>query len=146
MATQSSTMPNQQRALMTPETATVSYGGSGQAPATESVIATSQTARDQQLSLSWQFATFGTLLLAIVASRYLDLYQNNVVGWNTVDWGYLLFAAIVSLLVFPVAYQKALHNRNDPVLVRLGLVFSVGIGWQRVLSTVADLARPHIHP
>lgn len=93
-------------------------------------------------SVKWQIVIFMTLILSVVASRFIDYYR-AAVSWSLfTDWQYLLFAAIVSLLAFPAVYRKAQHTRKDPVLVQLGVVFAAGLGWEKILSTAADLVKP----
>jgi len=93
-------------------------------------------------SISWQILIFVTLIFSVIASRFIDYYR-AAVSWSLFrDWQYLLFAAIVSLLAFPIVYRKAQHSRNDPILVQLGMIFAAGLGWEKVLSTAADLVKP----
>lgn len=96
----------------------------------------------QKPSVKWQIVIFMTLILSVIASRFIDYYR-AAVSWSLFkDWQYLLFAAIVSLLAFPIVYRKAQHSRNDPVLVQLGVIFAAGLGWEKILSTAADLVKP----
>lgn len=93
-------------------------------------------------SIGWQVLIYATLMLSVLASRFIDYYR-AAVSWSLVqDWRYLLFAAIVSLLAFPIVYRKAQHARNDPVLVQIGVIFTAGLGWEKLLSTAADLVKP----
>ena len=92
---------------------------------------------DQPMTLAWQIATYLILLLSIVASRYLDLYRAGVASSFTLDWAYLLFAAVVSLLAFPVVYDRAQFSKNRPAFLQIGLIFSAGMGWEKILATAA---------
>ncbi len=90
----------------------------------------------QQMGLKWQIATYVILLLSIVASRFLDLYR---IGRSTafgLDWQYLSFVAIASLLAFPVVYDKARFNKDQPVLLQICLIFTAGMGWEKIAATV----------
>jgi hypothetical protein len=85
---------------------------------------------------------FVTLTLSIIASRFIDYYR-AAISWSPFrDWQYLLFALIVSLLAFPIVYRKAQSSRNEPLLVQLGVIFAAGLGWEKMLSTTADLLKP----
>lgn len=96
-----------------------------------------------KISTATQLEMFFTLVLSVIASRFLDYYR-GAVSWNPLrDWPYLFFAVIVSLMAFPVVYQKAQRNRSEPTLVQLGLIFTAGIGWEKMLSTATDLFKPH---
>ena len=98
--------------------------------------------QSQKPSIKWQIVTFATLTLSIIASRFIDYYR-AAVSWSVIkDWQYLLFAVIVSLLAFPIVYRKIQRNRNDPIFVQLGLIFTAGLGWEKVLSNAADLVKP----
>jgi len=91
-----------------------------------------------QLSPARQVLDFMIFLLAVLASRFLDLYRHAVAGNPlSVDGSYLLFAVIVSLAAFPVVYDRAVRSRNSPLLVHIALIFTTGLGWEKILSTVA---------
>lgn len=66
-----------------------------------------------QLTLAWQILIYAVVLASILSSRFLDMIRNGVPGQFFVDWKYLLFVAIVSLQVFPVAYDKAKLERGS---------------------------------
>ncbi len=89
----------------------------------------------QPMSIKWQMATYMILLSSILASRFLDLYRAGVASKFVVDWQYLLFLAIASLLAFPVVYDKARFNRDQPVLLQICLIFTAGMGWEKIVAT-----------
>jgi len=96
----------------------------------------------QQLSLPWQLIVYVIFMLAVIASRFIDFYTNGIPGNPIVlDWKYLLFAAIISIVAFPVVYDKALATKNAPYLMQIAMVFTTGLGWEKVLSTVAFFAK-----
>jgi hypothetical protein len=96
----------------------------------------------EERSLGAQASMFATLMISVIASRYVDYYR-AAVSWSPLhDWHYLLFALIVSFMAFPIVYKKAQQSRNDPIFVQLGLVFSAGIGWEKMLSSATDLFKP----
>jgi hypothetical protein len=98
--------------------------------------------RATQMSVATQLGMFVTLTFSVIASRFVDYYR-AAVSWSPIqDWQYLLFALIVSLTAFPLVYEKVQRNRNDPMLVQLGLIFAAGIGWEKILSTATDLLKP----
>ena len=93
-------------------------------------------------STGWQIVIFATLTLSIIASRFIDYYR-AAISWSPFrDWQYLFFAIIVSLLAFPIVYRKAQRSQNEPILVQLGVIFAAGLGWEKMLSTAADLLKP----
>jgi hypothetical protein len=93
-------------------------------------------------SPGWQIVIFVTLTLSIIASRFIDYYR-AAISWSPLrDWQYLFFALIVSLLAFPIVYRKAQRSQNEPILVQLGVIFAAGLGWEKMLSTAADLLKP----
>lgn len=98
----------------------------GAAPATQPT---------QQMTLKWQVATYFILLLSIVASRFLDLYRVGVPATFGLDWQYLLFIGIASLLAFPVVYDKARFDRDQPALLQICLIFTAGMGWEKIVAT-----------
>lgn len=113
-----------------------------QRPIQASKTGQSSSSEAQNPSLKWQSVIFITLIFSIIASRFIDYYRAAVPWSPFKDWQYLLFAVIVSLLAFPAVYRKAQHSRKDPVLVQLGVIFAAGLGWEKLLSTAADLVKP----
>ncbi|HUK25036.1 MAG TPA: hypothetical protein VLV49_10685 [Terriglobales bacterium] len=104
-----------------------------------SVPVTANANSEGQVSLAWQITTLLTFLLAVLASHFADSYMAGVhQGGPFADWSwhYLLFACIVTLASFPIAYQKVTEIRNAPALVQIGTVFLTGLGWDKVLSTL----------
>lgn len=98
--------------------------------------------KDLKPPVGWQVVIFATLTVSIIASRFIDYYR-AAISWSPFrDWQYLLFALIVSLLAFPIVYRKAQSSRNEPLLVQLGVIFAAGLGWEKMLSTTADLLKP----
>jgi hypothetical protein len=89
----------------------------------------------QQANLAWQIATYLLVLVSIVASRFCDLYRAGALGSFRLDGPYLLFLGIVSLIAFPVVYTKATLNQDNPVFVRIALIFTAGMGWEKIVST-----------
>ena len=87
------------------------------------------------LGVGWQVVVYVTLALSIVASRYLDLYRAGTANEFALDWAYLLSVAIVSLLAFPVAYDKAQLSRDRPMFLQLALIFTAGMGWEKIVAT-----------
>jgi hypothetical protein len=88
-----------------------------------------------QLPLAWQIATYVVLATSIVASRFLDLYRAGAVDTFSLDWRYMVFLGISSLLAFPVVYDKARANLDQPLLLKIVVIFSAGMGWEKIVST-----------
>ena len=89
----------------------------------------------QQVSLAWQITIYFILLISIAASRFFDLYRAGIPKSFVLDWQYLLFLAIASLVAFPVVYDKARFNKDQPVLLQIGLIFTAGMGWEKIVAT-----------
>ncbi len=104
-------------------------------PAAATAAAPAPALEREQLSLVWQIAVYGVLVLSILSSRFLDLYRAGVVNQFVLDWQYLLFMAIASLLAFPVVYDRARLSTGQPVLVQIGLIFTTGMGWEKIVAT-----------
>ncbi len=107
-------------------------------PALTTETGNGSSSESKNLPITWQLLIYGIFLVAVVASRYIDFYTSAIPGNVFVlDWKYLVFAAIVSLAAFPVVYDKAIGCRNSPYMVQVALVFTTGLGWEKVLSTLA---------
>jgi hypothetical protein len=92
-------------------------------------------AAPMQLPVGWQIATYLVLATSIVASRFLDLYRAGAVDSFSLDWRYLVFLGISSLLAFPVVYDKARANLDQPLFLKIVVIFSAGMGWEKIVST-----------
>lgn len=88
-----------------------------------------------QLTLAWQIATYLVLVASIVASRFLDLYRAGALDSFSLDWAYLVFLGISSLLAFPIVYDKARASRDQPLFLKIVVIFSAGMGWEKIVST-----------
>jgi hypothetical protein len=115
-----------------PTTSVASTTSAPQAVAAAVALAPQPT----QLTVAWQLFIYAVVLSSILSSRFLDMYRAGVAGQFFFDWRYLLFVAIISLLVFPVAYDKAKLSADQPILVQVGLIFTTGMGWEKIVATV----------
>ena len=88
-----------------------------------------------QSGVAWQVATYVLVFISILASRFCDLYRAGALDSFKLDVPYLLFLGIVSLIAFPVVYTKATLNQDNPVFVRIALIFTAGMGWEKIVST-----------
>jgi hypothetical protein len=89
------------------------------------------------VSPGWQAVIYCTLVLAVLASRYLDLYRAGLANTFVLNWPYLLAVAIIALVVFPTVYEKALSNRTQPIFMQLTVIFAAGMGWEKLLATAS---------
>ncbi len=99
--------------------------------------------RRQEPSVWWQIVVYATLLLSVLASHYVDFYNAHVPEGFLHEWKYILCASMISFVLFPTVYRKVRHGRNDPLLVQLGVIFTAGMGWEKMLSTVADALKSY---
>ena len=105
------------------------------ATAVATMVAPPPAAPAQQMSIKWQVATYLILLVSILASRFIDLFRAGVAASFALDWRYLLFVGIASLLAFPVVYDKARLNKDQPAFLQICLIFTAGMGWEKILAT-----------
>ena len=35
----------------------------------------------------------------------------------------------------PVVYDRVIHGTSQPFLVRIGVIFTMGIGWEKIVAT-----------
>jgi hypothetical protein len=67
-------------------------------PKPSAAAAAQASASAHPLPLGWQIVTYVVLVLAIMASRYLDLVTAGTASSFRLDLPYLIFLAIVALL------------------------------------------------
>jgi hypothetical protein len=80
----------------------------------------------------WQYLA---LVAGILIQPFLARYSAAKI-WDFHGFsGWLLFALIVGLVIFPGVYKKAFDPASSPILVQLCAIFASGIGWQSLLAT-----------
>ncbi len=89
-----------------------------------------------QLTLPQQVGLYIFVVLSIIAGRFLDLYRNGVADTFSLDIRYMLMTAIVSLAIFPVVYDKVKGSADQPFLVQIALIFTSGMGWEKIIATI----------
>lgn len=112
--------------LRTPKVARPTSGAPRSAPTASS---------SAPITLVWQIVIYLLLVLSIVASRFLDLYRAGVASSFALDLRYLMFIGIVSLLAFPVVYDKARFNKDQPIFLQIAVIFTAGMGWEKIVAT-----------
>lgn len=100
----------------------------------ESTAAAGELAR-ARVGAAWQLAIYLVLAASIVASRYVDLYRAGIPEQFAIDRYYVVFVAIMAMLAFPVVYDRAQLSRQRPLLLQLVLIFSAGMGWEKLVAT-----------
>ncbi len=91
-----------------------------------------------QISLGWQLALYGALIVGILASGLLAALRSG--HKYRFQSRRVLVACIIGLSVFPAVYQGAQANLGQPSLIQLALVFSTGLGYESLFSGVVALA------
>ncbi|HEV3330584.1 MAG TPA: hypothetical protein VG096_06370 [Bryobacteraceae bacterium] len=117
----------------TPPAPAVSVQG---AAAAAPALAPAPAQADSGLSVGLQVGIYAILVSSIVSSRFLDLYRAGIADQFVPDWKYVLSVVIVSLLAFPAVYDRARSTSGQPVLVQIGLIFTTGMGWEKIVATV----------
>ncbi len=74
------------------------------------------------------------LVLGIAVQPYLSAYQKSH-AWNVSGWqGWLVFAFLVGLVVFPAVYKKT-FDPQSPLFLQFCAIFAAGMGWQSLFAT-----------
>jgi hypothetical protein len=74
------------------------------------------------------------LIAGIIIQPSFAVYQQSHT-WMWPDGpGYLLFSAIVGVIIFPAVYRKTFDDKN-PQLLSIAPIFTAGLGWQTLLAT-----------
>lgn len=85
---------------------------------------------------------YGALLLGIAVQPYFENYR------QTGSWafdvgsaiGWLVFAMIAGLIVFPSVYRKS-FDPEQPRFVQFCTVFAGGMGWKALLDTALKVGQ-----
>jgi hypothetical protein len=76
------------------------------------------------------------MVAGIITQPYLDGYRTTG-SWNHDGLvGYVLFALITGVVIFPSVYRNAFDSAK-PLVVQLAAIFAAGMGWQTLLGTAA---------
>ena len=79
------------------------------------------------------------LIFGITIQPFMVNYQNNK-AWNLDGFGgWLIFAIIISVIIFPAVYKSA-FDPEKPLFVQLCAIFASGIGWESLLNTGINAA------
>jgi hypothetical protein len=74
------------------------------------------------------------LVLGIAVQPFLSEFQKTRT-WDLAGWqGWLVFAALVGLVIFPAVYKKA-FDAQSPLFLQFCAIFSAGMGWQSLFAT-----------
>jgi len=84
-------------------------------------------------------AQYLALLAGIFVQPFLAKYRETGT-WNLTGWGgWLIFAAIVGVIVFPSVYRNA-FDPTKPIYVQLCAIFAAGLGWQTLFQAAVKIA------
>jgi hypothetical protein len=79
------------------------------------------------------------LLLGIIIQPFFAAYRARGEWDLTVEWGWVAFAAVVGVVVFPAVYRNA-FNPDKPLFVQLCAIFTAGLGWESLLGTALRMS------
>lgn len=83
------------------------------------------------LSTTFQYIA---IVLGILVQKYWSLYRENGGQWVFAGfWGWLLFAIITAVVIFPAVYKNSI-DPTQPVFVQFCLIFTAGMGWQAIAN------------
>jgi hypothetical protein len=78
------------------------------------------------------------LVAGIIVQPSFTAYQQSHAWTSPYGAGYLLFSAMVGLIIFPAVYRKTFDDTN-PTLLSIAPIFTAGLGWQALLATATSL-------
>lgn len=82
------------------------------------------------------FPQYVALVVGITVQPYFEKYRATS-SWDfsaSTFFGWLVFAIITGLVLFPGAYRSA-FNPKQPRFVQFCVIFTVGMGWKSLLDT-----------
>lgn len=91
----------------------------------------SQSGKKQRLPVLSQYLA---LVLGIIAQPFLAKYANSRIWDLHALPGWIPFALLVGIIIFPSVYKKALNPAASPLFVQLCAIFASGIGWQSLVA------------
>jgi hypothetical protein len=97
-----------------------------------------QTVYPQPISLGWQLALYGALVLGILVNGMLAAVRAK--RRYRFQWPRFLVSAVIGLVVFPAVFEGAQANLGQPTLVQLAGVFASGLGYESLFSGIVGIA------
>ena len=80
------------------------------------------------------------LFAGILIQPFFDGYkQTHHWIWQGF-WGWVLFALITAFIAFPAVYRNS-FDKDKPIVVLLAPIFTAGIGWQSIVSTIIQAVK-----
>ncbi|KPJ61558.1 MAG: hypothetical protein AMJ46_00095 [Latescibacteria bacterium DG_63] len=74
------------------------------------------------------------LVLGIVIQPLFAKYRAQGEWGFAVEWGWIVFAAVVGVVIFPAVYKNS-FDPEKPLFVQLCAIFTAGLGWESLLGT-----------
>jgi hypothetical protein len=81
------------------------------------------------------------LLLGIAVQPYLTEFRTKGL-WNfemSQFWGWLLFAALAAIIIFPSVYRNT-FDPQKPIFLQLIPIFTAGLGWEALFGAATQVA------
>ncbi|UCF79578.1 MAG: hypothetical protein JSW03_04865 [Candidatus Eiseniibacteriota bacterium] len=75
------------------------------------------------------------LFMGVWIQPFFAQYQATGQWSMAISWGWVLFAAIVCVPIFPAVYRKS-FDPEKPGIIQLCSIFTVGLGWESMLGSV----------
>jgi hypothetical protein len=88
------------------------------------------------------FPQYVALVLGIIIQPYFEHYRQTG-SWAfsaSAAGGWLLFAVIAGLIVFPSVYRKS-FDPDQPRFVQFCAIFAGGMGWKALLDTALKVGQ-----
>jgi len=92
----------------------------------------------EPISLGWQLALYGALVIGILVNGMLAALRAG--RRYRFQWPRFLVSAAIGLVVFPAVFEGAQANLGEPTLVQLAGVFASGLGYESLFSGVVGIA------
>jgi hypothetical protein len=99
--------------------------------ARRAVAPEAQAGTKQRLPVLWQYVA---LVLGILVQPLLAKYAATKTWDLGAVPGWIPFAIIIGLVIFPGVYKKAANPGANPLFVQLCAIFASGIGWQSLVA------------
>jgi len=96
-----------------------------------------QAVYPQPISLTWQLALYGALVVGILANGVFAAARSS--RRYRFQWSRFVVCAIIGLVIFPAVYEGAQSNLGQPTLIQLAAVFASGLGYESLFSGFAGL-------
>ncbi len=101
-----------------------------------------RSANELPITRNSTFIQWIALFAGVLIQPFFRTFQNTGIWFWDGFWGWMLFALITSILIFPFVYKNS-FDKSKPMIIEVAPIFAAGLGWQSLLTTAMKATVGH---